>query len=208
MFSHGSFCLTDCVCSQSSAAVHGGNSGGMLLNAEGTILGMVTSNVRHTPPPNSDDDVRLPHRSSSPSSFVVAICVLTVVSLWGAQAATKKAKDKQSEEGGALLVELNFSMPLVALEELMQVAGIFDPTLMMEHELMDLEMQAELDEPDDQLAALWALNLEQEREYKVKVDTPPGGPRFQKFMEEFQVRTAHPTLFCIVVVSRGGARRG
>jgi hypothetical protein len=29
----------------------------MLLNAEGTVLGMVTSNVRHTPPPNSDDDV-------------------------------------------------------------------------------------------------------------------------------------------------------
>jgi hypothetical protein len=48
--------------------------------------------------------------------------------------------------------------------------------------------QAELDEPDDQLAALWALNLEQERDYKAKVDTPPGGPRFQKFMEEFQVR--------------------
>ena len=48
--------------------------------------------------------------------------------------------------------------------------------------------QAELDEPDDQLAALWALNLEQEQEYQAKVDTPPGGPRFQKFMEEFQVR--------------------
>ena len=83
---------------------------------------------------------------------------------------------------------------------------------------------------DDQLAALWALNLEQEEEYQAKVDTPPGsaphhspiplhlgfvfmacyhidvacttlasrssaepflgllcrGPRFQKFMEEFQ----------------------
>lgn len=97
---------------QSSAAVHGGNSGGMLLNAQGIVLGMVTSNVRHTPPPSSDDD-----------------------------AATRKAKDKQSEEGGALLVELNFSMPLVALEELLQVAGIFDPTLMVEHELMDLEIQ-------------------------------------------------------------------
>ena len=190
---------------QSSAAVHGGNSGGMLVNAQGVVLGMVTSNVRHTPPPNSYDD-----------------------------AATRKAKDKQSEEGGALLVELNFSMPLVALEELLQVAGIFDPTLMVEHKLMDLEIQvglcpndyidhttfdealvhcvhsvtfmpvhvccsccarscrrsrqAELDQPDDQLAALWALNLEQEQEYKAKVDTPPGGPRFQRFMEEFQVR--------------------
>ena len=27
---------------------------------------------------------------------------------------------------------------------------------------------------DDQLAALWALNLEQEEEYQAKVDTPPG----------------------------------
>jgi hypothetical protein len=45
-----------------------------------------------------------------------------------------------------------------------------------------------LDQPDDQLAALWALNLEQEEAYQAKVDTPPGGPRFQRFMEEFQVR--------------------
>ena len=34
--------------------------------------------------------------------------------------------------------------------------------------------QAELDMADDQLAALWALNLEQEEEYQAKVDTPPG----------------------------------
>ena len=60
---------------QSSAAVHGGNSGGMMLNADGVVLGMVTSNVRHTPPPNSDDD-----------------------------AATKKAKEQENAEGGALLV--------------------------------------------------------------------------------------------------------
>ena len=148
-----------------------------------------------------------------------------------------------------MLVELNFSMPLVALEELMQVAGIFDPTLMIEHELMDLEIQvcyshllrpmqaktalltlgcsfglpllpccllfvgtaqAELDEPDDQLAALWALNLEQEREYKAKVDTPPGGPRFQKFMEEFQVRPDHSAPLAPSHMSapaeRGGGR--
>ena len=73
-------------------------SGGMLLNADGVVLGMVTSNVRHTPPPSSDDDM-----------------------------ATRKAKEKQSEEGGALLVELNFSMPLVALEHLLSLAGIFEP---------------------------------------------------------------------------------
>jgi hypothetical protein len=39
-----------------------------------------------------------------------------------------------------------------------------------------------------QLAALWALNLEQEQEYQAKVELPPGGPRFQKFMEEFQAQ--------------------
>jgi hypothetical protein len=55
---------------QSSAAVHGGNSGGMLLNGEGVVLGMVTSNVRHTPPPSSDDDM-----------------------------ATRKQKEKATEEG-------------------------------------------------------------------------------------------------------------
>ncbi len=31
---------------------------------------------------------------------------------------------------------------------------------------------------DDQLAALWALNLEQEEEYQAKVDTPPGSAPF------------------------------
>ena len=62
--------------------------------------------------------------------------------------------------------------------------------------------QAELDQPDDQLAALWALNLEQEEAYQAKVDTPPGGPRFQRFMEEFQVRApaAAPTLHTRVEV--------
>jgi hypothetical protein len=135
---------------QSSAAVHGGNSGGMLLNPEGTVLGMVTSNVRHTPPPSSADDM-----------------------------ATRKAKEKESEEGGALLVELNFSMPLVALEELLAMAGLFDDRSGLEgavdsdgddgkaaaatsagrrravsdHEFMDLEMQAELDSPDEQVCA-------------------------------------------------------
>ena len=165
-------------------------SGGMLLNSEGVVLGMVTSNVRHTPPPSSDDDM-----------------------------ATRKAKEKQSEEGGALLVELNFSMPLVALEHLLTVAGIFEPEVreprlcrglarllptvatrcralrlfisyapddavcrwraccstliaygpqnMQPHTFLDLEIQAELDTPDDQLAALWALNLEQEELYQV-----------------------------------------
>ena len=38
-------------------------------------------------------------------------------------------------------VELNFSMPLVALEELLHVSGIFEPEKMVHHELMDLEMQ-------------------------------------------------------------------
>ena len=62
--------------------------------------------------------------------------------------------------------------------------------------------QAELDQPDDQLAALWALNLEQEEAYKAKVDTPPGGPRFQRFMEEFQVRApaALVTRECVVLL--------
>ena len=32
---------------QSSAAVHGGNSGGMLLDGQGQLLGIVTNNVRH-----------------------------------------------------------------------------------------------------------------------------------------------------------------
>ena len=38
-------------------------------------------------------------------------------------------------------MELNFSMPLVALEELLHVSGIFEPEKMVHHELMDLEMQ-------------------------------------------------------------------
>ena len=68
--------------------------------------------------------------------------------------------------------------------------------------------QAELDEPDDQLAALWALNLEQEQEYQAKVDTPPGGPRFQKFMEEFQVRGVRGGVLsnCCAPSSRACAR--
>ena len=36
------------------------------------------------------------------------------------------------------------------------------------HTFMDLDIQAELDTPDDQLAALWALNLEQEELYQVR----------------------------------------
>ena len=46
-----------------------------------------------------------------------------------------------SHHRGALLVELNFSMPLVALEELLTVAGIFDETSMQAHTFMDLETQ-------------------------------------------------------------------
>ena len=38
-------------------------------------------------------------------------------------------------------MELNFSMPLVALEELLHVSRIFEPEKMVHHELMDLEMQ-------------------------------------------------------------------
>eukprot|EP01051_Picozoa_sp_SAG22_P006482 SAG22_NODE_425_length_10628_cov_3.420458_4_plen_380_part_00 len=171
---------------QSSAAVHGGNSGGMLIDTNGIVLGMVTSNVRHTPPPMTGED----------------------------EAAAKK-KEKATEEGGTLLVELNFSMPLPVLEEvrtkalsfccastaslsktapfravcsarqLLTLAGIFgmDP---IDHTLLAMETKEQMDTPDADLGALWALNLEQEQAYQAKVEAAPGGPRFQKFMDEFQ----------------------
>eukprot|EP01052_Picozoa_sp_SAG31_P024249 SAG31_NODE_2050_length_6560_cov_2.712119_2_plen_93_part_00 len=72
-----------------------------MINKDGVVLGMVTSNVRHTPPPLTGED----------------------------EAAAKK-KAKATEEGGTLLVELNFSMPLPVLEELLQLAGIVSRTNM------------------------------------------------------------------------------
>lgn len=42
---------------------------------------------------------------------------------------------------------------------------------------------------------LQALNLEQEQAYQQRVEAAPGGPRFQKFMDEFQ-QVSHRRGYC------------
>ena len=50
---------------------------------------------------------------------------------------------------------------------------------------------------DDQLAALWALNLEQEEEYQAKVDTPPGSAPFPfPFPTSSRLHDIHRKMRC------------
>jgi len=83
---------------QTTAAVHPGGSGGAVVNGEGRMIGLVTSNARHS--------------------------------------------------GGTVIPFLNFSVPYAALLPIFEFASKADP---------DWTRLKELEKPNEQLAAVWAL---------------------------------------------------
>ena len=117
--------------------------------------------------------------------------------------ATKKNAKKaaaEKEEPSLLITSLNFSLPFTALRPLLDGAGLLGPAPASagaacteggeggeeESGMLPEPLQDELDTPDQQVADLWALNLEEQQNYRLRADAPPGGPRFRAFMEKFE----------------------
>ncbi|KAG0583242.1 hypothetical protein M758_3G121800 [Ceratodon purpureus] len=127
---------------QTTAAVHPGGSGGAVVNGEGRMIGLVTSNARHS--------------------------------------------------GGTVIPFLNFSVPYAALVPIFEFASRADA---------DWSRLEELDKPNEQLAAVWALvpptpprpspQLVTRRHPSIPVSQETGpekgtqkGSRFAEFMKE------------------------
>jgi S1-C subfamily serine protease len=120
-------CIDAPVVIQTTAAVHGGNSGGLLVACDGTPLGLVTSNVKHS--------------TSKPAGFAQ-------------RTGDGDGGDDNARNAPVVLPALNFSVPLCALTPLLRYT-LLTPPLRASPRGAALLLAADGAPPV--VAALWAL---------------------------------------------------
>jgi hypothetical protein len=152
-----------------SAAVHNGNSGGLLVDEQtGYLLGMVTSNVMHTPvEPNyvPEVHVRKGRESYAPEEE------LTILQQQFDETAKAQEEARQSKQVQLILPHLNFTIPYTALLPLVEFC---------EGGASDLALLRALEHAPPLVQRLWQLNQLQD----LPPPVPDFSPKYSQLLQE------------------------